>query len=380
MLTEAIIKWRERTTPNEHRPHLGASVIGHECMRHLWYHFRWVQVPVWDGRVLRMFNTGKREEARVIEELRGIGADVWADDGSAQFSVSTLGGHFGGSMDAVIKLPWDSEPCVLEIKTHNAKSFADLKKQGMKKSKLMHWSQMQIYMHLAELKRGVYFAVCKDTDEIHTEEVEYDWAAAEAIVNKARTVLTMTEPPLGISTDPSWFACKFCQHHSMCHGTKIADVNCRTCAHSTPVTDEEDAKWTCGVGNICYITVDEQRKGCKDHLYIPSLLKNIAEPIDGAEGYVVYRLQDGEFVNGPAPNFSSLEIKAAEADPGVLSDNRVQQIKQDWPDAKLAQVTAFDDMESDDLDVVQTKDVSRIEKEKKKRVKKTLESLDKKIA
>lgn len=357
MIAEAIIKWRERTTPSEHRPHLGASVIGHECSRHLWLHFRWAKVPVWDGRVLRMFDTGKREESRVLDELRGIGAQVWADDGTAQFRVSALGGHFGGSMDAVIQLPTDTEPCVLEIKTHNAKSFADLKKSGVAKSKPQHWTQMQVYMHLAELNKALYFAVNKDTDEIYTEDVAYDWAAAERIINKAQHILTATEPPSKISEDPSWFACKWCSYYDFCHGTELPDVNCRTCCHSTAIIDAEDAKWTCGAGgNAEHISVEQQRAGCNRHLYLPALLKHVAEPVDGGNNYIIYRLPDGgEFINGPAPNFSSKEIQVAQDDLRMLDDTLVKQLKIEVKTASLVAVTAFDDMESDDLDAVAVK-------------------------
>src|SRR5688572_4793950 len=63
------------------RWHLGASIIGHECSRYLWFSFRWCARDEGEatkrdanshanlGRKLRLFNRGHREEARFIEYL-----------------------------------------------------------------------------------------------------------------------------------------------------------------------------------------------------------------------------------------------------------------------------------------------------------------------
>ena len=48
-----------------------------DCDRAIWYAFRWAHPPTaYDGRMLRLFRTGDREEARLIEELRAIGCVV----------------------------------------------------------------------------------------------------------------------------------------------------------------------------------------------------------------------------------------------------------------------------------------------------------------
>ena len=70
-----IYDWYERQK-EDHREHLGASLIGHHCDRYLWLTFRWSVSPQFEGRVLRLFGTGKREETRVYDELRAIGVDI----------------------------------------------------------------------------------------------------------------------------------------------------------------------------------------------------------------------------------------------------------------------------------------------------------------
>ena len=63
--TAEIYKWYA-SKPQSHREHLGASLIGAECDRYLWQSFRWVALPQFEGRILRLFDTGTREEARVF--------------------------------------------------------------------------------------------------------------------------------------------------------------------------------------------------------------------------------------------------------------------------------------------------------------------------
>ena len=117
------------------RDHLGASLIGKSCARALWYDFRWATPARHTGRILRLFETGQLEEARLVRDLRATGATVLEVDPETgrQFRVEAHGGHFGGSLDAValglLEAPktWH----VVEFKTHSAKSFAELVGKGV---------------------------------------------------------------------------------------------------------------------------------------------------------------------------------------------------------------------------------------------------------
>ena len=100
---EAILAAYEAEAGDGFREHLGASVIGRECDRALWYEFRWVTRAVQGGRMLRLFETGRLEEERLVRNLRRVGVtvlDVDPDTGR-QWHVQAHGGHFGGSLDGV---------------------------------------------------------------------------------------------------------------------------------------------------------------------------------------------------------------------------------------------------------------------------------------
>ena len=317
----------EKKSDNGHRPHLGASLIGHYCERYLWLVFRWAKAQSFEGRMLRLFETGKREESRIVENLKDIGCEVWADDGTGQYRVSALGGHFGGSMDAVVhryhEAPVQHMP--VEMKTHNAKSFKDLQTKKVQESKPMHWSQVQTYMGLTGMTGALYFAVNKDTDEIYTERVKFDPPAFDKIMARAERIIKANEPPLRISEDPSWFQCKNCNMALICHGTEAPEVNCRTCAHSTPNTTTGDWDCACPTLGVVHVgtPIDIQRTGCTAHRYIPILLERFAKMTDASEkdNWVKYEntMTGNEFYNGDlsSEEIYSCQDKRALGEPGV---------------------------------------------------------------
>ena len=250
----AIFAWRERTADRSFRNHLGASAIGKPCDRELWFGFRWYRKPRFNGRMLRLFETGQLAEARFVRELRGIGAEVWPVDplSGRQWRVSAHGGHFGGSLDGVCRgIPESSRPHVVEFKTHGIKSFAGLAK-GVKTAKPEHWVQMQVYMHLMDLDRALYLAVRKDDDGLYGERVKLDVKAAESALNRAERLIYGQRAPE--TRGPEW-ACQWCSLSDVCAGGR-PELNCRTCSKSRP---EEDGRWYCE-GH--YLSELRQRQGC----------------------------------------------------------------------------------------------------------------------
>lgn len=317
--TRAIYAWREaQESKNPPRQYLGASVIGHACERNLWLSFRLAGREKFDGRMLRLFDRGQREESTFVSELRGIGCTVHdtQPDGS-QFAVSTLGGHFRGHMDGcAIGIPEAPETWhVLEFKTSSAKAFKELEAKGVTVAKPMHYAQMQVYMALTGMTRALYLVVNKDNDQIHQERLEYNADHAKALLERAERVIFSPEPPLRLSEDPAWFECKFCHFHAQCHGTAAPDVNCRTCAHSTP---ERDGTWTCEHHHMNAIAFENQCEGCQAHRHFPQLLARWAEVVDANmdTNWIQYRnkLNGHLFANceGGKSDYSSAEISSTE--------------------------------------------------------------------
>jgi len=334
----AIIRWYE-SKPQEHRPHMGASLIGHNCDRYIWLTWRWALKPEFKGRMLRLFNTGQREEARFIEELRGIGATVWDvdPDSGDQWRVSTCNGHFGGSLDGVAKgLPEaPKSPAVLEFKTHSEKSFNELLKKTVKGAKPQHYDQMTVYMGLMEIDRALYMACNKNTDDVYVEWVHFDKDRFAQLIERAQRLIDSPVPPYRISTDAEFFECKWCSMWKHCHGGQAAEPNCRTCTHSSPV---EAGAWRCEKHSKV-LDYKEQTQGCDVHLFIPDLVP-YGDPQDGGENWVTYKHKTtGEhFINGPAsikeygPNFSSKELHNCNG--SLIAD--VIKVKTEFPVSTVA--------------------------------------------
>ena len=285
--SEAIIRWWDQQA-DEPRPHLGASEIGKPCSRALWYSFRWASAKQFDGRMKRLFNRGHREEPQFLADLRAIGAEVYEvdPDTKQQYRFSAVNGHFGGSCDAIGRgLPEGPKTwAVVEFKTHGEKSFKVLQSNGVKEAKPEHYAQMQVYMGLAELERALYLAVNKNTDELWSEWIHFDKTECVNLLAKAQAIINAEEPPEKLSQDPAWYQCKFCDHQAICHGEQVPQKNCRTCVHASPVYEGE---WSCASQNR-HIVVQEQRLGCRSHLFIPPLI-NWAEPLDAGSDWIKYR-------------------------------------------------------------------------------------------
>jgi hypothetical protein len=289
-----IVQWYEKKV-DEPRPHLGASEIGRPCDRALWYSFRWATKRKFPGRIKRLFDTGFREEVRFLEELRGIGVEVYECDPTTklQHRFAAVDGHFGGSCDGIGR-GFPEAPkawAIVEFKTHGAKSFAELVKAGVEQSKPEHYAQMQVYMGLAELDRALYLAVNKDTDELHSEWIHFDKEAFAALLARAEKIIRADEPPAGISTDPAWWQCKFCDHAKLCFAQVAAAKSCRTCVHATPVAN---AAWSCDAQKR-ELSVAEQRIGCRSHLVLPPLV-GYAEPIDAGPDFIKYQHKDSGLI------------------------------------------------------------------------------------
>lgn len=159
-LIDTINRTYVETHPEKDKPfraHLGGSMIGKKCERELFYSFRWFKRPTFDGRMLRLFNRGHKEEFRFVEYLRMIGIEVfenaqalfyhavsqqyeaipWDDEAAIgeaqsnphyedvtgdeshtarakaqgvevkQWRISDVMGHFGGSLDGIAVAPFD---------------------------------------------------------------------------------------------------------------------------------------------------------------------------------------------------------------------------------------------------------------------------------
>ena len=301
-IVDRIYDQYERANDEPSRGYLGMSGFGQDCNRALWYGFRWaVDKERFSGRMLRLFQTGHREEARMIDDLKAIGITIEERDPTTgeQWSLRDATGHIRGHMDGVaVEIPGVGE-AVLEFKTHNETSFKSLVSNGVKSSKPGHLRQLMLYMHFSKIPRALYLAHNKNTDELHCEMIDYDPAMGAALEARGLKIIRAQNPPPRLHEDPTSkgaYVCKMCPALSACHKGQFAKRTCRTCLHSTPVSDGE---WHCAKYDTAP-DVDFQRNGCASHRYIPSLVpgRMLATTDDFT---LTYELSNGgTFTDGPA--------------------------------------------------------------------------------
>lgn len=333
--------YEQRGLAEPPRAYLGASVIGDECARKLWYGLRWATLPDFDGRMYRLFQTGHLEEPRMIRDLRDIGATVYERDPDTgrQFNYVDLWGHYRGSTDGIgSRLPGgERKHHILEFKTHSAKSYADLKRHGVQQSKPVHYAQMQVYMGWAKLSYALYLARNKDTDELHAERIESDPVAFDRLREKAERVVFAPLPPARLSDDPAFFKCKLCDHKDVCHGYTGPRKSCRTCVHASPVKTGDGA-WECARYQI-HPTEAQQLHGCDSYLPLPPLL-GYADPLDADDEWILMRHRRTERTFMISTTNATIDpgTLAARGNPVVYHSTEVcgvqgDAITDDWNDA-----------------------------------------------
>lgn len=266
------------------RGHLGASSMGRECARAVWYGFRWTTPRFEEARKLRLLNRGHLEEGRFIALLLTIGCQIYQTDANGkQFRISDAGGHVGGSGDGVVMgcpdLP-AGLACLSEFKTSNDKNFKKLVAEGVRASKFEHYVQIQAYMRKMGLTVALYMVVNKNDDDLYAEIVQLDPDFADRFIHRAVMIVPMHTPPDKIkNAGQGWNDCKFCDHKPVCLQGAEPARNCRTCEFAEP--DITDGSWKCESkerqmkmlfgpspdvseeGETFTLTKSRQFKGCK---------------------------------------------------------------------------------------------------------------------
>jgi hypothetical protein len=254
---------KERADTDLYLGRLGSSFIGEECVRQIWLDWRGFAREQFEGRMLRLFETGHLQEARIVEDLRRAGFAVWdkREDGR-QFEFGDPTGHFITKVDGIIKdVPEHEKPHVLEIKTHNKNSFSSLVKKGVQEAKPTHYAQVQISMALGGFTRALYVAVCKDDEQFYVERIREDAVEQDKLKAKITKLTEARLRPAGISDDGSSFGCKFCSMKAVCVKEAEPLRHCRTCAMCTPGAE---GKWVCEL-NKETLSINRQRLGCEHY-------------------------------------------------------------------------------------------------------------------
>jgi hypothetical protein len=211
------------------RDYLGASIIGEECDRKLWYSFNNAPRKQFDANTLRRFEDGHRTESLVIQRLRSVpGIELWdrhADGG--QIGGKLFNGKFGWHVDGVILglLQAPKTPHVLEVKCSGEKKFKEFKgavdamgeKAALAKWNSVYYAQAIVYTYLLDLDRHYTVVASAGGREMASCRTEANHDMAKALLAKAERIIGSPQAPTRLSEKPEWFACKWCDFRKVCH-------------------------------------------------------------------------------------------------------------------------------------------------------------------
>lgn len=304
------------------RPYFGMSSVGDPCKRKLWLGYRWCTATAFDAPTLKRFADGHLGELVMGKRLNlvpRLNLQTVDPVSGQQFACIDHAGHFRGHLDGTIKgllqAPgtlhvWEHKQVGVDKYKKLCKLQVDMDGKGiLEKWNPIYYAQAVIYMHYRGIKR--HYLTCSTPGGRETTSVRTNSNAEKAavLVEKAKTIIEAPEPPEGISTNPGWYQCKMCDHYGFCHGGQVPEVNCRTCCYSTPMMVGEHAgHWICAWRKTT-LTVEEQRKGCPDHVFLPALVPLKQLDSDDKENWVSYQNGEHEIKNGKN-HYSSQEMHA----------------------------------------------------------------------
>lgn len=332
LLRDLVYKAYEDAQTTRRSNSLQYGAIGKPCSRSLWLKLRWAdELKRHHGQLLRLFDTGKQQEGRLLADLRRVDVQVYERDPNgegAQIAASSCDGHSKGFLDAVTgNVPHATNAWVVtECKTHNNKSFTRLEKEGVAQSKPEHFAQMQGYMRDHGIQEGLYQAVNKDNDELYFEFIAFDQAYAASLLAKAHSIIYSDVPPDKINRSPDFYLCKMCDARKVCHMGELPQRNCRTCIEIKPVGASEvekqtegaikTAQWHCRLHNT-FRTFAEQLQGCGDHRYNVALVPGKQVSVSPDQQGIRYELRDGRTWEDRGPNGDAIPASAPETAPGA---------------------------------------------------------------
>ena len=212
-LVAAIHNSISKEKSEEPRNYIGALSIAEPCRRKLWYGFKGYQGNPIEPKTQITFEIGHKLEEMILEYLTRSGIFV-INKGQFYQDSSVL--CFQGHVDGVIVLS-DESRAILELETANDASFNNFVKHGLLKWSEMYYSQLQSYMGMSGIHKGVLLAINKNTSAMHHEWVGFDELFYQVLRMKANAIALSEDPPGRINNSQFYFHCNMCRYKDICH-------------------------------------------------------------------------------------------------------------------------------------------------------------------
>ena len=212
-LTKRIEKLQE-CIEDDTRNYIGASSIGSDCLRQIWYQYKGVKAEQVPTKFRRAWAVGKLLEGMILDWIEQTGlkiARVWYDLVDSDIP------EFKGHMDSVWLNKNGEAKAIIEVKTAKHASFTIFKNKGCKAWSPQYYAQVQAYMGMSNIHKTYILVFDKDSCELFDELIEYDFEYYKSLKEKALIIVHANIPPPKIHGSPLFFKCKMCKFNKVCH-------------------------------------------------------------------------------------------------------------------------------------------------------------------
>jgi hypothetical protein len=214
-LTKLLDKVANKNKAEQNRSYIGASSIGSDCYRRIWYEYQNTTTNIIPAKSQRIFMVGKKLENMILDLLDQTKLTVVRPHAQNHYLEYFDDDHpfIRGHCDAIILNP----ETILEIKTAKDASFKKFKKESLRKWNPQYYDQLQTYMGMSKIKKAIILVFNKDNSEFWDEEVKFDAARYETLKQKAIMIAESKIPPPKINGSPLFYLCRTCKFREECH-------------------------------------------------------------------------------------------------------------------------------------------------------------------
>lgn len=207
-----LIELYQERDDDEPRDYIGASSIGSDCLRQIWFQFKGVKAEKVPSKFRRTWAIGKALEGLVIQWLVNAGVEVERTNETYRArNVPAFRGHFDGLV------VFGKERSILEIKTAKDASFKIFVNKGLKVWNPQYYAQIQSYMGMSGIYSAYILVLNKDNSDLSDEYVTFDPEYYAKLEAKALMISNAVIEPPRVNGSPLWYQCKMCKFNKTCH-------------------------------------------------------------------------------------------------------------------------------------------------------------------
>jgi hypothetical protein len=216
----AVLEAGARADAERTRHYLGASAVGHPCLRKV--QFDWMCDPVHPTRIRDIFGRGHFFEAQTRGHFEKAGFR-FADKDRLEFEAldGWLRGHADGVFLSGPDIPGVTYPCLWEHKAISTKGWRSLERDGLAKAYPQYAAQVTLYqLHLGvDHHPAVFTATNADTCERLHILIPFDGEFAATMIKRVQLIVEATkrgELLSRMTDDPTNWRCRLCGHRERC--------------------------------------------------------------------------------------------------------------------------------------------------------------------